>query len=38
MRYPRGKRLPQGRGQLIDTIPISQRPAEADQRALLHSL
>jgi IS30 family transposase len=32
MRYPRGKRLPQGRGQLLDTIPIRQRPAEADQR------
>jgi IS30 family transposase len=32
MRYPRGKRLPQGRGQLIDTIPIRQRPAEADGR------
>jgi IS30 family transposase len=29
---PRGKRLPQGRGQLIDTIPISQRPAEANGR------
>ena len=27
MRYPRGKRLPQGRGQLRDTLPISQRPA-----------
>ena len=26
MRYPRGKRLPQGRGQLRDTLPISQRP------------
>ena len=32
MRYPRGKRLPQGRGQLIDTVPIRQRPAEADER------
>jgi IS30 family transposase len=32
MRHPRGKRLPQGRGQLIDTIPIHQRPAEADGR------
>jgi hypothetical protein len=28
MRYPRGKRLPQGRGQLRDTLHISQRPAE----------
>jgi IS30 family transposase len=34
MRHPRGKRLPQGRGQLLDTIPISQRPAEADQRTV----
>ena len=34
MRYPRGKRLPQGRGQLIDTIPIGQRPAEADGRTV----
>jgi len=32
MRHPRGKRLPQGRGQLIDTISILQRPAEADGR------
>jgi IS30 family transposase len=32
MRHPRGKLLPQGRGQLIDTIPIHQRPAEADGR------
>ncbi len=32
MRYPRGKRLPQGRGQLLDTIPISQRPVEAAGR------
>jgi IS30 family transposase len=32
MRHPRGKRLPQGRGQLIDTIPIHQRPTEADGR------
>jgi len=32
MRHPRGKRLPQGRGQLLDTIPISQRPAEANGR------
>jgi IS30 family transposase len=34
MRYPRGKRLPQGRGQLIDTISISRRPAEADERTV----
>ena len=34
MRYPRGKRLPQGRGQLRDTLHISQRPAEADDRAV----
>jgi IS30 family transposase len=34
MRHPRGKRLPQGSGQLLDTIPISQRPAEADQRTV----
>jgi IS30 family transposase len=34
MRYPRAKRLPQGRGQLRDTIPISQRPAEAADRAV----
>ena len=29
MRHPRGKRLPQGQGQLRDTVHISQRPAEA---------
>jgi IS30 family transposase len=34
MRYPRGKRLPQGRGQLRDTIHISQRPAEAADRTV----
>jgi IS30 family transposase len=34
MRYPRGKRLPQGRGQLINTIPIHQRPAEATGRSV----
>jgi IS30 family transposase len=34
MRYPRGKRLPQGRGQLCDTLHISQRPAEAADRAV----
>jgi IS30 family transposase len=34
MRYPHGKRLPQGRGQLRDTLPISQRPPEAADRAV----
>jgi IS30 family transposase len=34
MRYPRAKRLPQGRGQLHDTLHISQRPAEAADRAV----
>jgi transposase, IS30 family len=34
MRYPRGKRLAQGRGQLRDTLPISQRPPEAADRAV----
>jgi IS30 family transposase len=34
MRYPRGKRLPQGRGQLRDTLSISQRPPEATDRAV----
>jgi transposase, IS30 family len=34
MRYPRSKRLPQGRGQLRDTLHISQRPAEAADRAV----
>ena len=34
MRHPRGKRLPQGRGQLIDTISISRRPAEANERSV----
>ena len=34
MRHPRGKRLPQGRGQLLDTISIRQRPAEADGRTV----
>jgi hypothetical protein len=34
MRYPRRKRLPQGRGQLRDTVHISQRPAEAADRAV----
>ena len=31
MRYPRGKRLPQGRGQLRDVVLISERPAEAER-------
>jgi IS30 family transposase len=34
MRYPRAKRLPQGRGQLRDTLHISQRPPEAADRAV----
>jgi IS30 family transposase len=34
MRHPRGKRLPQGRGQLLDTVPIHQRPAEANGRSV----
>jgi IS30 family transposase len=34
MRYPRGKRLAQGRGQLRDTLHISQRPPEAADRAV----
>jgi IS30 family transposase len=34
MRHPRGKRLPQGRGQLIDTVSIHQRPAEATSRSV----
>jgi IS30 family transposase len=34
MRYPRGKRLPQGRGQLRDTVHISQRPPEVADRAV----
>ena len=34
MRYPRGKRLPQGRGQLRDTLHVSQRPPEAADRAV----
>ena len=34
MRYPRTKRLPQGRGQLRDTLHISQRPPEAADRAV----
>jgi IS30 family transposase len=34
IRHPRGKRLPQGRGQLIDTVSIRQRPAEANGRSV----
>jgi IS30 family transposase len=34
MRHPRGRRLPQGRGQLINTVSIRQRPAEADDRTV----
>jgi IS30 family transposase len=35
MRHPRGKRLPQGRGQLLDTPSrIHQRPAEANERTV----
>jgi IS30 family transposase len=34
MRFPRGKRLPQGRGVLTDMVPISERPAEAEDRAV----
>jgi IS30 family transposase len=34
MRYPRGKRLSQGRGQLRDVVLISERPAEAEDRAV----
>jgi transposase, IS30 family len=34
MRYPRGKRLPQGRGQLRDVVLLSERPAEAEDRAV----
>jgi IS30 family transposase len=34
MRSPRGKRLPQGRGQLRDVVLISERPAQAEDRAV----
>ena len=34
MRSPRAKRLPQGRGQLRDTLHSSQRPPEAADRAV----
>ncbi len=34
MRHPRGKRLPQGHGQLVDTVHISERQAEAEDRAV----
>jgi IS30 family transposase len=34
MRYPRGKRLPQGRGRLRSTLHIRQRPPEMADRAV----
>jgi IS30 family transposase len=34
MRYPRGERLPQGRGPLRDVVLISERPAEVEDRAV----
>jgi IS30 family transposase len=34
MRSPRAKRLPQGRGQLRDVVLSSERPAEAEDRAV----
>jgi DNA-binding CsgD family transcriptional regulator len=34
MRSPRAKRLPQGRGQLREVVLISERPAEAEDRAV----
>ncbi len=34
MRTPRHARLPQGRGQIKDAVPISQRPPEANDRAV----
>ncbi len=34
MRFPRAKRRPCGHGQLVDTVPISQRPAEVADRAV----
>jgi IS30 family transposase len=34
MRYPRAKRLAQGRGQLRDTLHLGQRPPEAADRAV----
>jgi IS30 family transposase len=34
MRYPRGARLPQGRGQLKDMVNISARPAAVEDRAV----
>ena len=34
MRHPRAARLPQGRGQLRDTLHIRERPAEAEDRAV----
>jgi IS30 family transposase len=34
MRFPRAKRLPQGRGQIKDMVPIAERPAEVADRAV----
>jgi len=34
MRHPRGKRVPTGRGQLVGTVSISERPAEVTDRAV----
>ena len=34
MRFPRAKRLPQGRGQLVDMVHISERPPEVADRAV----
>jgi IS30 family transposase len=34
MRYPRGARLPQGRGHIKDMVNISARPAEVEDRAV----
>jgi IS30 family transposase len=34
MRFPRTKRLPQGRGRIRDMVPISQRPALVADRAV----
>ena len=33
-RHPRGTKLPTGRGQLRDTVPICARPAEVEDRAV----
>jgi IS30 family transposase len=34
MRFPRAKRLPQGRGRIKNTVSISERPAEVGDRAV----